>query len=1040
MTKMFCDSCGKSVHEDARFRPECGTRLVGASPVRSRFMSVLFVDLAASTALTTAIGDEAMFALVVRFQDLCRNTVADAGGYVAKFMGDGMLAYFGYPGAMKDSAGSAVATALTIVERAAHLGPEGGPPLRVSAGVATGWVVVGDAHAGPAARETLAIGGTVNMAARLLASTGPGSVAVGDEVSRRLDPAVFARQFIGLHDLKGFANPIAVWTIARANQRPTVPDFVGRAGAMARLDAIWADVKSGSVRAVEVVAPGGYGKTTLARRFLAAAANDHEVLELRGLSHRREQSLACLKPLVAALAGLDPATPTADQLARLSDFASGPVAEGLALLLGLDQVQVPPLIRQDKVRHALMGLLEAAITPGRIVLFVEDAHWIDPETRALLAGLPDVLAGHAVLLIATRRPEGGAVWPDATTVDLAALPDAEASEMLAALDPAGQLASQTRAGIIHRAGGVPLFIEHIARAMLERPDEAPSVAVPDTLVEALLERFDRLGDGQALVEAAAVLGPLVRMDVLAAMLAPMPRSVVAEQVERLVARGLFRQDSPQAIAFDHALVRDAVSETLLSAQQIFLHSLALAAWEAAAPDALVADPAIAATHLLGAARPAEAIPRLIDVARRAIATGALSEALASLSLADTALDDLPAGRLRDDLEMVTRFFLGGVLVQTRGFADASVNAAYQRALDLCLSHAGGGEEEFQIVWGIWAHMLVVGDTMTAGRMTERMEQITANRPELAVLVASAQTVNAFTRGDLAEMEAAWTRTDAAYDPDLHRFQAITYLMDARQLALLFLVHGRWIAGDMQGWQAAMAQIAAHEAHLGLPFLSPYIRVFGNAPHCYALPRPDTRDVLQAASALAMEQGQPFWSLSAMLWLAAFRAQTEGAAAAIADQEAALAMCHATGLRLTISFHEALLARSLAELGRHDEAATMIALALAAIDAGQDRAFLPEVLRQQAEIALLANPDDKVTPGHILGRAAQESVRLNTAAWGALIAGSVARIAGSSPNNARHARQRLDADLAALAHPETTDHPAFVLADRSLRPQSAIQLA
>lgn len=1017
-----CAACQSPLSQGARFCPDCGTRLVGATPVRSRFMSVLFVDLAESTAMTEAIGDEAMFALLARFQDLCRAVVADQGGYVAKFMGDGMLAYFGYPGAMKDSAGSAAAAALDIIGASAQLANAGGPPLQVSAGVATGWVVVGDAHASAAARETLAIGGTVNMAARLLASAGPGAVAVGDDVCRRLDPAVFARQFIGLRNLKGFTNPIAVWTVTRANQRVSLPEFVGRSAAMAQVEQGWAEVRTGSVRAVELVAPGGYGKTTLARRFLSLAVNDHEVLELRGLSHRREQSLACLKPLVAALVGLDPAASPGEQRARLADFAEGPMAGGLALFLGLDDTPVPPLIRQERIRSALMALLQTAIGPGRIVLFVEDAHWIDPETLALLGALPAALEGQAVLLIATRRPEGAPIWPDATVIDLAALPQEEAAAMLTALDPGGILTPETRAGIIRRAGGVPLYLEHIARAMLERPGDSAAHAIPETLVEALLERLDRLGDGQALVEAAAILGPLVRLDVLGAMLGDAP--TVAAQVARLVARGLFRQDTPDAVAFDHSLVRDAVLETLLSDQRVALHGRALAAWQDAAPADLAADPAIAATHLLGAARPAEAIPMLIEVARRAIATGALSEAQAALTLAETALADLPAGRLRDDLEMVARFFLGSVLVQTRGFADPAVNAAYRRALDLCLGYVGGGEEEFQIVWGLWAHLLVVGDTATAERMTTRMEQIAANRHELAVLVASAETVNAFTRGDLAGMEAAWARTDAAYDLDRHRMQAVTYLMDARQLALLFLTHGRWIAGDMPGWQAAMAMVRTHEEALGLPFLSPYIRVFGTAPQCYAAPAPDTRERLQAAVALAMEQGQPFWALSGSLWLAAEQAHTDGPAAAIAAQEGVLAMCEVTGLRLTVSYHEALLARSLAEAGRHDEAAAMVARALDAIAAGQDRIYLPEVLRQQAEIALLRQPEDVTAAGRILDRADAEAKRLGTLAWSALIARSRARVALAQSGEVHAASNRLAAELARLARAQTTDHPAF----------------
>ncbi len=261
--KAACTSCGEQIGPQARFCPSCGTRLGQATPARSRYMSVLFCDLVASTALNEAIGDEAMFSLLGQYQDLCRKIVVAEGGYVAKFMGDGMLAYFGFPGAMKNSAGSAVSAALSIIEAAAGLVAPGGVRPSASAGVATGWMVVGDAHASPDARETLAIGGTVNMAARLLAATRPGTVAVGDEVCRKLDPSSFARSFLGLHSLKGFANPVAVWAVTRDASPAALPEFVGRDSAMADLAAIWRAVRAGEVRAVEVVAPGGFGKTTL---------------------------------------------------------------------------------------------------------------------------------------------------------------------------------------------------------------------------------------------------------------------------------------------------------------------------------------------------------------------------------------------------------------------------------------------------------------------------------------------------------------------------------------------------------------------------------------------------------------------------------------------------------------------------------------------------------------------------------------------------------------------------------------------------------
>jgi len=1021
--KAACGSCGEQVGPQARFCPACGTRLGQTTPTRSRFMSVLFCDLVASTALNEAIGDEAMFALLAQYQDLCRKIVAAEGGYVAKFMGDGMLAYFGFPGAMKNSAGSAVSAALSIIEAVAGLVAPGGTALCASAGVATGWMVVGDANTGPDARETLAIGGTVNMAARLRAATRPGTVAVGDAVCRRLDPGGFARRFLGLHSFKGFGNPVAVWAISRDRSTPALPDFVGREGAMATLDAIWHAVQAGQVRAVEIVAPGGFGKTTLARRHLARVANDHEIFEIRGMSHRRDESLGCLKVFVQHLAGITAAMDGAAQRDRLAAFAPEGARDGLALLLGIETEPVAPLVRQARIAQALGGLMQAMIGAGRAVLFVEDAHWIDPETWALLDGLPAALQDQAVLLIATRRPEGAPLWPGrAAVIDLATLPEAEAEAMLDRIDRGGDLPPDIRAGIVRRAQGVPLYLEHIARAVLERPDTQSVAALPDTMIEALLERFDRTRESLPLVEAAAVLGPVVRVDVLAQMLGQQV-GPVSDQIAALVGRGLFTQDNAGAVTFEHALVRDAVLETLLTAQRVALHARALAGWEAVAPDELAADAATAARHLLGAARPAEAIPHLVGVAKRAIQTGALGEAMASLTTALGALDDVPAGAARDHLEMIIRFFVGSTLVQTRGFADAAVNAAYQRALDLCLAHAGGSETEFQIIWGIWAHMLVVGETATAARMSARMDAIVRDLPALAVLASSAHGVNAFTFGALDAQERDWAQTDAAYDIAQHGLQAITYLMDARELALLFRIHGRYIAGDLPGWRAAMAEAAAHEARLGLPFLAPYIRVFGTAPHCYAAPGPEVRPALEAAVGLAHDLGQPFWMLSGSLWLAAEKVRREGHAAALPDQQAVVAMCHATGLRLTMAYHEALLARSLAETGQHDAAATMIAQSRAAIAGGQDRLYLAEVLRQEAEIMRLARPRETAAVTDLLEAARGVSARAGSRAWGALIAGSQARLIAQR-DGAGVAAGWLEQALAALALPGSADHPAF----------------
>ncbi|HEU0220943.1 MAG TPA: AAA family ATPase, partial [Paracoccaceae bacterium] len=899
----------------------------------------------------------------------------------------------------------------------------GDRPLLVSAGVATGWMVVGDTHQGQPARETLAIGGTVNLAARLQAEAGPGRVAVSEEVCRRLDPALFALRPLGARPLKGFANPVDVWIVAPAEEEAAPFEFVGRADTLGILEREWASAKAGAARVVDIVAPGGYGKTTLARRFLSLAIEEHELFELQGLSHRRQQSFACFRPFVLELAGINPSAPLDEQLGTLRAWAPSGTEAGLALLTGLDETPMAASLRQERVAQALDGVFDALVGARPAVLFIEDAHWLDPDSAALLGRLPTRLAGRPLLILGTRRPEGPPIAaPEAVRIELDELGDEEAHAMIGALDPAGRLPSPARAMIVARASGVPLYLEHIARAVLERPEAGADLGIPVTMIEALLERFDHVGDAQPLVEAAAVLGAEVRVDVLAHMLAR-SRTEVSAQLARLVARELFAPGGEGTVVFDHSLIRDAVLGTLLSSQRAILHRRALAAYAEAAPDRLEADPALAAYHLLGAGRKAEAIPTLIEAARRATMRGEIAESVGLLRRAEAALGDVRDRHLHDDLAMKTQFALGLALVQHRGFADPGVVEAYNRALELCLANAGGGETEFQIAWGIWAHLVVVGEVDKALQMAARMDEIAGADASLEVLAASARSVTEWNMGRFAAQEAAVARVRALYDLGAHRLHAVTYSMDSLELALLFQIHGRYIAGDLPGWQAAMEAARAHEARLDLPFLAPYIRIYGNAPHCYSLSQIAYRTEIEAATSLAAELGQPFWILAGALWLAAERGRREGWVAALPDLEAAVGRCHATGLRLGASYHEALLAFGYADAGRISEAEAMIGRAASALAEGRDAMYAAEVRRIGAEILILARPGAVAEAEAALAGAAALAAAQDARAWSAHIAASQARLRARSEG--REAAERwLAAELGRLTRPGSEQHPAF----------------
>ena len=992
MTSAVCPSCGAALPAGAKFCSACGARLTQQAEAHSRYMTVLFCDLAGSTSMAGAIGDEAMFTLIRNYQDICNQVTDEHGGYVAKYMGDGMLAYFGYPDAMKNSAAQAVSAALQIIRQTAQIAlPEGGT-LTASAGVATGWMVVGDAHAGAAAAEVMAIGSTVNLAARLQAEAGPGRTAVSSGTSQRLSPERFALSRAGIRPVKGFAEPLEIWLADEAGAAAPPAVFTGREKLKKALAEAWTTASSGEVTFAGIVAPAGYGKTALARAFMKATVNESNVIFLHGQAHRSEQGFAAFRGLIRELAGISSALPPGQQRAALQAWAPEAAAEGLAMLCDLHPEMVPPLVRTARIGQALRETLARRLPRHPAVFFIDDAHWLDPDSAQLAAELPAILGPRPLLVLVTRRPEGTDVpVPEHFSITLDTMGRAEAAGLIAALDSSDIIPDEARAEIITRAGGVPLYLEHITRAVLERPDHRVDDAVPVTMIEALHERFSHLGDALPLVEAAAVLGRQLRVDVLAEMLGS-GEDTVSAQVSGLIGRGLFRLRSSGKIAFDHALIRDAVQDTLLKPKLRSLHEAALSAYEAARPGHLAADPVRAATHLMGASRESEAIPNLLAGAQAALMRGEISEAARLLRWAETGLKAVPqASGLRNGLEMAVQFSLGLALVQHRGFADEAVAEAYERALALCTAGQGGSESEFQIAWGIWAHYMVVGGTDRALQMTARMSNIAEQNPELEVLAASARALVLCNQGALQAQKEAAARVDALYQPEVHRLHGLTYSMDSLEMAHLFRIHGRYIAGDLPGWQAAFKAARDHEAFLNLPILKPYVRIYSLAPQTYALPQPGCRAELEEAVTFAAEIGQPFWVSSGQVWLAHEAVRSRGPVEALEEMRAAIRVMETIGLKLGSAYHDAMLAYCCAQAGEAGEAAAMIRRAHQAIAAGRDLLYAPEVLRLSAECRLAgraAAPPEALAE---LEAAAAQAETNGSLAWAALAYASQARV-------------------------------------------------
>jgi class 3 adenylate cyclase len=414
--------------------------LVGAEAER-RQLTVMFCDLVGSTALASALDPEEYRAILHAYHEACARTVADFGGYVAKYMGDGVLAYFGYPQAHEDDAVRAVRAGLALTEEVAHvLVPSGVDPLRARVGIATGLVVVGDLVGAGAAQERSVVGETPNLAARLQALA-PSDVVVIAPATRRLLGSGFDLRDLGPQALKGFSKPVVAWQVLGARALESrfeahgtrAAPLVGRAEELGRLAQCWEHAESGSGQVVVLVGEAGIGKSRVAREFRDRLRSEpHTAVQCQCSPFFSSSPLHPFIEQIERTAGFRPEDTPNERLAKLEGLLAQvknevrAIAPLLAAMLSLptdDRYGSSPYDQQrqrELTVEALIGyLLGRARRP--LLLLIEDVHWADPTTLEVLDRLVDRVGSKRVLLLITARPEFAPGWRARSTVTQIAL-------------------------------------------------------------------------------------------------------------------------------------------------------------------------------------------------------------------------------------------------------------------------------------------------------------------------------------------------------------------------------------------------------------------------------------------------------------------------------------------------------------------------------------------------------------------------------------------------------------------------------------------
>nr|WP_284732026.1 AAA family ATPase [Mesorhizobium sp. dw_380] len=674
-----------------------------------RQLTVMFVDLVGSTALATRLDPEDLREVIGDYHRCVADTVAHFGGFVAKYMGDGVLVYFGYPQAHENAAEQAVRAGLALVN-VVRLLPEP-EPLLVRIGIGTGQVVVGDLITAGEGQERGVVGETPNLAARLQALAEPDAVVIGPQ-TRQLVGDLFEYRDLGAVEVKGFPEPIHPYQVVRESAvesrfealHGTAPTpLVGREEEVDLLQRHWHRAKSGEGRVVLLSGEPGIGKSRLTVTLQERIQNEpHSRLRYFCSPHHQDSAL---HPTIAQLeraAGLERDDPPETKLDKLAALFAPASPEDWALLADLlslptegrfPPLQLTPQRKKEKTFDALLRQLEDLARQGPVLMLFEDVHWIDPSSRELLDLIIERVPRLPVLLLLTFRPEFQPPWTGqshVTVMVLNRLDRREGAALVQRVVGSGELPSDVVAEIIERTDGVPLFVEELTKAVLESGNArtvlsraaATVLNVPATLHASLMARLDRLGSAvKEVAQVGAVLGREFSYELLAAV-ARRDAAELDGALDQLIGAGLVFCRGTRPLAtylFKHALVQDAAYGTLLRAKRQELHKRVADVLEEKWTEITEAQPELLAHHFQKAGDWAGALDHWQKAGSAAVARAATREAVSHFASAidcSRRLGDVSGGA-----ERMTRLHLASAnaLMQAEGYRSERLGKALQDA-------------------------------------------------------------------------------------------------------------------------------------------------------------------------------------------------------------------------------------------------------------------------------------------------------------------------------------------------------------------------
>lgn len=961
---MSCPQCGFANPAGFKFCGQCGAPVTEEPPAAAlaaerRQITVMFCDLVGSTELSEKLDPEELRELVQRYQVVCAGEIEGHGGHIAQYLGDGVLAYFGFPQAHPDDALRAIRAALGIVGKLER-------PVRV--GLHTGMVVVGQMGAGEH-RENLAMGETPNVAARVQSAAAPGQVLISRSTYTLAEDRVDC-QDLGVLALKGLSRPFRLyrvererelgeWRSAMRRRRSRLP-LVGREAEQDRLLALWEE----GGHSVAVTGGMGTGKTRLLQ-WLKDRLVGHQnyVFSLYCAPELATSSFAPVLDLLEREFRLS-RVPGPERFGQLRDglrLKAPSLGERGALLLGrLLELELPagslPNLQPQALRlmtmQVLTDLLREFGTRRATLLAVEDIAQADPSTREWLASLASRLGGTRLLLVAA----GPAEWAQ-EVLELKRLTRADAESLILAL--AGKpLPAELVDHLVQRGEGIPLFLQEctnlaLESAALEEQEESfvlnsslEGLGIPATLQDFLTSHLDRAGPSKNLAQRASVVGPYFAAEFLERY-TQLSRSALEAHLERLVQEQVLQQ-LETSFAFSHGMLQQAAYSSLLKSVRQDCHLEVATTLEKHFPALVEGQPEVLAYHYTRAGQPERALEYWGIAGQKALRASANQEAATHFSQGLELLAGLPDSpqKARAELQMILG--LASAHIPLHGYAAKEVAGNYSRARELCRL-MGDGLGLFPVLGGLWVYYLVRGDLEEAGDLASQLLRL-ADQDALRLVAHAAAGQTAFYRGEMLGARQHLEQAVRLYDPEKHRGLAYEYFQsDPAVCSLSYLSWALWLQGEAElaVWRGEEALVLARQ--LDHSHTLAHVLFFDVWLHLH-------RGNLELAlarnaelAALAAEEAFPLWGALAVFMDGCCGLEGPDPAGAAQRVARGLEGLQATGARLGSTWNLGLLAQLQAFGGNPAGGLEVLAQGLGLCQETGERWWEPELYRLQGDL-------------------------------------------------------------------------------------------